>query len=83
MRKQKIKIEKKRSSATIEFADDFGDNPCTFHCQREEGHEGEHFEEGDMGSKSYPMPYRLVWRGNWEEYIKILKEKYEDEEDNR
>lgn len=30
----------------MEFADDFGDNPCTFHCNLPKGHKGKHRETG-------------------------------------
>ena len=47
-----------KCKSTIEFGDDFGDNSFTFHCQKEEGHNGEHKEEGDM----YGQPYILKWK---------------------
>jgi hypothetical protein len=32
----------------LNFADDFGDNPCTFHCGLPKGHKGKHKETGEM-----------------------------------
>lgn len=58
MGKRKIKCP-----ATIEFGDDFGDNTTTFHCQLTAGHEGSHYEEGDMGYEETPCPYKLSWEG--------------------
>ena len=49
-----------RCKAIIEFADDYGDNHSTFHCQLEEGHKGNHSEKGVM--RGY-MPYALSWKG--------------------
>jgi hypothetical protein len=43
--------------ATIEFADDHGVNPTTFHCELLVGHEGKHQETGDMDG----TPYTLTW----------------------
>ena len=42
------------------FGDDSGDNSCTFHCEREEGHNGLHCETGTM----YGLKYILHWEGN-------------------
>lgn len=53
-----------KCTATIKFGDDYGDNSSTFHCQLEEGHEGQHQEIGDMGWEKYKMPYNLMWDGN-------------------
>jgi len=51
--------------AIIEFADDYGDNHSTFHCELEEGHEGLHSEKGVMGYGDN-MPYTLTWEGTIE-----------------
>ena len=51
--------------AIIEFADDYGDNRSTFHCQLEEGHDGLHSEKGAMGRED-DMPYTLTWEGTVE-----------------
>lgn len=32
--------------ATIRFADDYGDNEATFHCELQAGHRGRHRESG-------------------------------------
>ena len=54
-----------KCKAIIEFADDYGDNHSTFHCQLEEGHEGLHSEKGVMGYEDN-MPYTLTWEGTIE-----------------
>ena len=53
--------------AIIEFADDYGDNHSTFHCQLEEGHGGDHLERGRIREH---MPYTLTWEGTIE-YVHI------------
>jgi hypothetical protein len=53
-----------RCKAKIRFGDDYGDNSSTFHCQLEEGHEGEHKEGGNMGDEEHPYPYTLKWMGD-------------------
>jgi hypothetical protein len=53
-----------KCSAIIRFGDDYGDNSTTFHCQLEEGHEGQHSEQGDMGNDETPIPYTLKWNGS-------------------
>lgn len=53
----------KKCEATIEFGDDQGDNYTTFHCQLEDGHDGEHKEIGDMGYGGKNIPYTLTWKG--------------------
>jgi len=42
---------------TIEFADDFGDNSCTFHCQKNEEHSGNHTEKGIQYGKKYILKW--------------------------
>ena len=46
-----------KCKSTIEFGDDYGDNVCTFHCQKNNGHGGEHMEKGNL----YGKPYILKW----------------------
>lgn len=46
-----------KCKAIIIFADDYGDNECTFHCELKEGHEGNHKESG----KVYGNKYILIW----------------------
>ena len=50
----------KQCKATIQFGDDHGDNHCTFHCQREEGHKGKHQEKSILYDQ---FPYTLEWMG--------------------
>jgi hypothetical protein len=52
-----------KCKAIIRFGDDEGDNCTTFHCQLDEGHEGEHSERGDMGYGVKEIPYTLIWTG--------------------
>ena len=42
-------------NAKFVLADDYGDNDCTFHCNRMKGHEGLHEEHG-LDAK-----YVMVW----------------------
>ena len=42
---------------TMKFGDDYGDNDCTFHCQLEKDHEGNHRETGNL----YGEEYVLEW----------------------
>ncbi len=48
--------------ATIEFADDYGDTPCTFHCMLPEGHNGDHEETGEL----FGQTFRVTWKGERE-----------------
>lgn len=50
-----------KCQAVIKFADDFGDNEATFHCQLPLGHEGPHEEKGVMYET---LPYTLQWTGD-------------------
>ena len=52
-----------KCDAIIRFADDYGDNVSTFHCQLDKGHTGLHIESGDMGDEDNPIPYVLSWEG--------------------
>jgi len=52
-----------KCEAIIRFADDYGDNVATFHCQLEKGHTGLHLERGDMGTEDNLIPYVLSWNG--------------------
>ena len=56
--------------AIIIFGDDFGDNSATFHCQKDQVHEGEHCELGDMGTVEEPVVYRLLWKGSSRDQLK-------------
>jgi len=52
--------------ARLEFGDDYGDNTCTFKCQRESGHAGDHRESGAQtgftaGGYAYEIPYSVIW----------------------
>ena len=60
-------MRKQPCGAIIRFGDDFADNTCTFYCELEKGHKGEHLEKGDMGDKIKPISYCLKWRGNFED----------------
>lgn len=52
-----MKIKLETCGKTIEFGDDYGDNSCTFSCELQNGHDGQHRETGDIdGSK-----YTLYW----------------------
>lgn len=44
--------------ATIQFGDDFGDNPCTMVCKLPSGHEGKHKEVGNLSGN---RPYEVTW----------------------
>jgi hypothetical protein len=53
-----------KCKSTVVFGDDHGDNCCTFHCELEEGHEGDHRE---TGTRSEAWPYDLTWKGDMTE----------------
>ena len=42
---------------TIVFGDDEGDNCCTFHCQKNDRHSGEHIEKGVQYGKKYILKW--------------------------
>lgn len=67
-----------KCQATIVFGDDYGDNSSTFHCRLEQGHDGNHVEQGNMGCAKYKMPYTLTWEGSDDELEKSYD--IEDEE---
>jgi len=51
-----------KCKGSIEFADDYGDNETTFHCQLEEGHRGPCIEAAIMGGLGEPdKHYGLMW----------------------
>ena len=63
-------IKENKCNATIDFADDFGDNPCTFHCNLPLNHKGRHRETGDMYGKKYKLEWESIPRSIEEiEYI--------------
>ena len=43
----------KTCSAAFKFGDDYGDNPCTFHCQRVNRHAGKHSESGVLAGEKW------------------------------
>ena len=47
----------KGCTATLDFADDYGDNPCTMRCQLPEGHDGPHQEAGNL----HMVAYTVTW----------------------
>ena len=53
---------KKKCNNIIIFADDEGDNSCTFHCELSKGHSGRHKETG-MGydKNGDDVPFILEW----------------------
>lgn len=53
----KVKIKKCKS--IMIFGDDFGDNRCTFHCEKPAGHKSVHREAGKMYGR---YSYRLTWQ---------------------
>jgi hypothetical protein len=53
----------KTCNKTLVMGDDFGDNSITFMCQLPAGHEGSHYEEGDMGYDQIHLPYKVSWEG--------------------
>jgi len=55
-----MSIKPPKCKETLILADDYGDNPCTFHCDLPSHHAQKyHKEEGvsDDGSK-----YKMVWK---------------------
>ncbi len=46
-------------NVTIKLYDDFGNNPCTFHCALTEGHAGDHQETGELDGQAFNM----TWQG--------------------
>lgn len=56
----------RRCRCTILFADDFGDNTTTFHCEFLQAHTGPHQESG----KNYSNAYAIRWqRGKLRETV--------------
>lgn len=58
----------KTCQGKIKFGDDFHDNPCTFHCQREAGHVGHCFELGEWPERDVdddgsvqPRNWKVEW----------------------
>ncbi len=51
-------MDTKICKSEIRFGDDFGDNPCTFHCELRKGHKGKHQETGRMYNQ---QRYKVVW----------------------
>jgi len=67
-----IAIKKGECDSEIIFADDFGDNPCTFHCQLKNGHRGKHRAVGIIKNELSPFnqPWTLEWNDNYKKFIK-------------
>lgn len=42
-------MSERRCGAKLSLGDDHGDNDCTFHCQKEHGHDGPHEEKSQRG----------------------------------
>lgn len=56
-----------KCNVPLDLADDYGDNPCTFHCQLEPNHPGRHREIGKVAEQEFRIEWVLPGEG-WRNY---------------
>lgn len=52
-----IKGKNMKCVEALVLGDDFGDNDCTFYCQKDDGHEGLHEETGKVEGAEYKIEW--------------------------